>query len=50
MAIKEYSLTKNGNKSLAPAFKVREFRCVYIIRKRSWSNRKIMHRPDRSLP
>ena len=27
MAIKEYSLTKNGNKSLAPAFKVREFRC-----------------------
>lgn len=27
MAIKEYSLTKNGNKSLAPGFKVREFRC-----------------------
>ena len=27
MAIKEYSLAKDGAKSLSPAFKVREFRC-----------------------
>ena len=27
MAIKEYSLAKDGAKSLFPAFKVREFRC-----------------------
>ena len=27
MAIKEYSLAKDGAKQLSPAFKVREFRC-----------------------
>ena len=27
MAIKEYSLSKDGAKQLSPAFKVREFRC-----------------------
>ena len=27
MAIKQYSLAKDGAKQLAPAFKVREFRC-----------------------
>ena len=27
MAIKQYSLAKDGAKQLSPAFKVREFRC-----------------------
>ena len=27
MAVKEYSLKRDGEKSLAPHFKVREFRC-----------------------
>lgn len=27
MAIKEYSLRKDGAKQLSPAFRVREFRC-----------------------
>ena len=27
MAIKQYSLAKDGARQLAPAFKVREFRC-----------------------
>ena len=27
MAIKQYSLTKDGNRRLAPDFKVRELRC-----------------------
>ena len=28
MAIKQYSLAKDGAKQLAPGFKVREFRCA----------------------
>ena len=29
MAIKQYSLAKDGAKQLSPAFKVREFRCRF---------------------